>query len=150
MRSRPAPGEVGLAVLFAALGLAWIHGASGLPFWEGFAPQSGLLPFFYGILLTGLSVAIAGRLFLTENSAADREPIRKPLLILAALAVTVVGVPAVGFGPSIFLLLVFLFATIERLPLVRALIVSGVTTAILLGVFRWWLAVPLPAGPLGF
>jgi hypothetical protein len=66
------------------------------------------------------------------------------------LTVTVVGVPAVGFGPSIFLLLVFLFATIERLPLVRALIVSGVTTAILLGVFRWWLAVPLPAGPLGF
>ena len=34
---------------------------SGYPFWEGFAPQSGFLPFFYGLLLAGLATGDPGR-----------------------------------------------------------------------------------------
>jgi hypothetical protein len=140
---------VGLALLFAGLGLVWLFGALGLPFWEGFAPQSGFLPFFYGLLLTGLALAILVGAYLETERAPDEPPVGKPLLILAALTAAVVGVEAAGFGVAVFLLLLFLFAAVERLPLLRSVIVAGGTTAALILIFRTWLSVPLPAGPLG-
>jgi len=149
MAVRPAPGEVGLAILFALVGVVWIVGALGMPFWEGFAPQSGFLPFVYGIMLAALSAAVMLGLFRAENTAADLQPVGKPLLVLAALTLAVVGVQAAGFGIAIFLMMAFLFAVVERLPVIRSLIVSGLTTAVLIGVFRAWLGVPLPAGPFG-
>ena len=149
MRARPVSGEVGLALLFAAVGAVWIAGALGLPFWEGFAPQAGFLPFIYGVILASLSAAVLVELFRTENEAVDLQPTAKPLLVLTALTAAVVGVQAAGFGIAIFLFLLFLFAAVERLPFVRSLIVSAVTTALLIGVFRIWLGVPLPVGPFG-
>jgi putative tricarboxylic transport membrane protein len=149
MRARPVSGEVGLALLFAAVGAVWIAGALGLPFWEGFAPQAGFLPFIYGVILASLSAAVLVELFRTENEAVDLQPTAKPLLVLAALTAAVVGVQAAWFGIAIFLFLLFLFAAVERLPFVRSLIVSAVTTALLIGVFRIWLGVPLPVGPFG-
>jgi putative tricarboxylic transport membrane protein len=149
MRARPVSGEVGLALLFAAVGAVWIAGALGLPFWEGFAPQAGFLPFIYGVILASLSAAVLVELFRTENEAVDLQPTAKPLLVLAALTAAVVGVQAAGFGIAIFLFRLFLFAAVERLPFVRSLIVSAVTTALLIGVFRIWLGVPLPVGPFG-
>jgi hypothetical protein len=149
VRARLFNGDVGLALLFAGLGLVWLFGALGLPFWEGFAPQSGFLPFFYGLLLTGLALAILiGAYFETEREP-DEPPVGKPLVILAALTAAVVGVEAAGFGVAVFLLLLFLFAAVERLPLLRSVIVAGATTAALILIFRTWLSVPLPAGPLG-
>jgi hypothetical protein len=71
------------------------------------------------------------------------------LAILLALTAAAVGVEPAGFGVAVFLLLVFLFAVVERLPVLRSLIVAGATTAALILIFRTWLAVPLPAGPLG-
>lgn len=149
MRAHPAAGEVGLALLFAVVGVVWVTGALGLPIWEGFAPQSGFLPFVYGAMLVVLSVAVLVGLFRTDNIASDAQPVGKPLILLAALTVAVVGVEAAGFGVAIFLLLAFLFAVVERLPVVRSLIVSGLTTAGLIGVFKVWLGVPLPVGPFG-
>jgi hypothetical protein len=149
MRARLASGDVGLALVFAAIGGVWIYGASGLPFWEGFAPQSGFLPFFYGVLLTGLALAVlAGRL-LEGESASDAQPVGKPLAVLAALTAAVVGVETAGFGVAVFLLLLFLYGAVERLPLARSTVVAAATTAALILIFRTWLGVPLPAGPLG-
>lgn len=149
MRSRPALGEVGLALIFAMTGLIWIVGALGLPFWEGFAPQSGFLPIFYGVLLTGLAVMILVGLYFGDRSPAESEPIGKPLMVLVALIASVVGVEPAGFGVAVFLLLAFLFAAVERLPVVRSLGVAAATTAVLILIFRTWLGVPLPPGPLG-
>jgi hypothetical protein len=149
MQARPAPGAVGLALLFAAVGAVWIAAALGMPLWEGFAPQAGFLPLIYGGILAALSAAILVGLLRGGNEAADPQPIGKPLLVLAALTAAVVGVEAAGFGIAIFLFLLFLFAAVERLPVVRSLLVAGLTTAFLLGVFRAWLGVPLPVGPFG-
>ena len=149
MRARLLNGDVGLALLFGALGLLWLLGSLGLPFWEGFAPQSGFLPFFYGLLLTGLALAILIGAYLKTERAPDEQPVAKPLVILAALTVAAVGVEAAGFGVAVFLLLLFLFAAVERLPLLRSMIVAGATTAALILIFRTWLRVPLPAGPFG-
>ena len=77
------------------------------------------------------------------------EPVGKPLVILVALTAAAIGVEAAGFGVAVFLLLLFLFAVVERLPVLRSLLVAGATTAALILIFRTWLGVPFPVGPLG-
>jgi hypothetical protein len=149
MRARLFNGDVGLALVFAIIGIIWISGALGLPFWEGFAPQSGFLPLFYGFLLIGLAAAVLVVSLVEGGGAVDEQPVGKPLVILAALTAAVIGVEPAGFGVAVFLLLVFLFVAVERLPLLRSLVAAGATTAMLILIFRTWLAVPLPVGPLG-
>jgi putative tricarboxylic transport membrane protein len=148
MHTRFGQGEVILALLFAALGILWIATAFGMPFWQGFAPQSGFVPFWYGIILVGLSAAIVVNLVRQKEAAAE-PPIGKPLIVLAALAGAILGLELAGFGPSVFLLLLFLFAAIERLPPLRSALVAAATTGVLLLIFKAWLRIPLPAGPLG-
>ncbi len=149
MHSRPAAGEIALALVFASVGLVCISGAGRLPFWEGFAPNSGFLPFFYGLLLAGLAIAVLVSGYFGGGLKEDGEPLGKPLLLLGALTVTVAGVELAGFGVSVFLLLLFLFIAVERLPAIRSFIVAFATTAALLLIFKTWLGVPLPAGPWG-
>ena len=149
MLNRPAPGEVLLALLFAALGILWIVAATRMPLWSGFIPQSGFIPLWYGITLSGLSAAILANLLLRREPAAKEEPIGKPLVVLAALAASIVGLDLIGFAPAVFLLLLVLFAAVERLPMLRSLAVAAAVTGVLFLIFRTWLRVPLPVGPLG-
>jgi hypothetical protein len=150
MPNRLAPGEVLLALLFATLGILWIAAAARMPLWSGFIPQSGFIPLWYGITLTVLSAAILANLLLRRDPGAKEEPIGKPLVVLAVLAASVAGLDLIGFAPSVFLLLLVLFAAVERLPFLRSLVVAIAVTAALFLIFRTWLRVPLPVGPLGF
>jgi putative tricarboxylic transport membrane protein len=119
-----------------------------MPLWQGFIPQSGFIPLWYGITLFGLAAAILARLYL-EKSPQQEEPVGKPLVVLAALAASIAGLGVIGFAPTVFLLLLVLFAAVERLPLVRSLLVATAVTTVLFLIFRTWLGVPLPAGLLG-
>jgi Tripartite tricarboxylate transporter TctB family len=147
--ARISYGELALAVFFAVAGVLWIAIAAGMPLWQGFAPNSGFLPLLYGVLLTGLSAAIVASMFVSPQVDADRQPILKPLLLLGILAATVVGIGVAGFAGSIFLMLVVVFAVLERLPLHWSVLVAAATTASLVLIFKVWLGVPLPLGPLG-
>ncbi len=149
MHSRLLQGEVILALLFAALGLLWIFTAFGMPFWQGFAPQSGFVPFWYGVILVGLSAAIVVNIVRQKEAVAE-PPIGKPLVVLAALAGGILGLEVAGFGPSIFLLMLFLFAVVEKLPPLKSVVVAAATAAVLVLIFKVWLRIPLPTGPLGF
>ena len=135
-------GELALALVFVALGVLWIVRAATLPLWEGFAPASGFMPLWYGVILVVLAGTIAASLF--RQRAAVEEPIGKALVVLAVVAATIVGLPVAGFAASIFLLLLVLFAAVERLALGRSLLVAAGTTAVLYLVFKTWLGVPLP------
>ena len=148
MKQRIAPGELVLALFFALLGGLWIVAAARMPLWQGFIPQSGFLPLWYGITLAALAAAILVDLF-RRNSALPEEPIGKALVVMAVVAATVLGFDLIGFAPSVFLLLLVLFAAVERLPLLRSLAVAAAVTAVLFLVFRTWLRVSLPVGPLG-
>lgn len=150
MWSRAEPGEVALALLFAAVGIVWIVGALALPLWEGFAPNMGFMPLIYGVLLVGLSAAAIARLFLTGQGDVERPPLGKPLLLLAAVTAAVIGIETAGFGLSIFLMLSFMYGVVERRPVGMSLLVSACTTGMLFFVFGTWLGVPLPKGPWGF
>ena len=149
MHPRPAPAEVGLALVFGALGLLWVIAGLRLPMWEGFAPQSGFLPTIYGALLIVLAGVVLFGLFFGLAHQAESQPIKKPTLVIAALVACVTGLQPAGFVTSIFLLLAFLFIVVEKLPLIKSLIVAATTTAVLTLIFKTWLGVPFPTGPLG-
>jgi len=134
-----AKGELALALAFAALGALWIARAATMPLWEGFAPASGFMPLWYGVLLVALAAAVA---FAAEKK--PEEPVGKALVVLAVVAATIVGLKLIGFAPSIFLMLLVLFSVVERLPPARSVLVAAGTTAVLFLVFKTWLGVPLP------
>jgi|SRR5688572_4211380 len=136
---RLVKGELVLALFFVVTGGLWIARAARMPMWEGFAPDSGFLPLIYGILLTGLALAA-----LLQSGPAAPQELRKPLLVLAALTAAVAALPFAGFAISVFLLLLFLYGFVERLPWLAATLVSAATTGALYVVFRTWLGVPLP------
>jgi hypothetical protein len=135
-------GELALALVFIAPGVLWIVRAATMPLWEGFAPASGFMPFWYGVILVVLAGTIAASLF--RRGAAAEEPIGKPLVVLALVAATIVGFGLAGFSISIFLLLLGLFVVVERLPIARSILVAAGTTAVLYLAFKTWLGVPLP------
>jgi hypothetical protein len=150
VRGRPALGEIALALVLAATGVLWAAVAAQKPLWQGFAPDTGFLPLLYGVLLALLSLLILAELFLKPGDGdSPAQPILKPLMLLVALVATVVGISVVGFAVAVFLMLVFLYAGLERLPLHYSLLVAAATTAFLVLVFKVWLAVPLPLGPIG-
>jgi Tripartite tricarboxylate transporter TctB family len=143
MRPRVDKGELVLALVFAALAVLWIAQGARMPLWQGFAPDSGFLPLVYGALLFVLAAAVIVQLLAAKDARAD-EAIRKPMVVLGALIAAVAALPFAGFVVSVFALLLFLYAAVERLPVVTSLAVSGATTGILYLVFRTWLGVPLP------
>jgi hypothetical protein len=149
MRSIAAKGEFALALLFGAVGILWVVVAAGKPLWQGFAPDSGFLPLVYGLLLTVLSAAVIVDLALRPGGHEERQSLGKPFLLLLVLAATVVGISIVGFAASILLMLIFLFVGLERLPWRWSLAVAFGTTGVLILIFKVWLDVPLPLGPLG-
>jgi hypothetical protein len=149
MQHRVAIGELVLAAFFVALGLLWVSAAIRMPLWEGFAPQSGFMPLWYGIVLIGLTIAVVVNLFRQKENAKAEEPIGKPLLVLAVFAAAIAGLEPMGFGPAVFLMLLFMFALIERLPIIHSVLAAAGTTAVLFLIFRTWLNVGLPIGPLG-
>jgi putative tricarboxylic transport membrane protein len=155
MQSKLSFGDLAFGGGFALAGLFWIATSATMPMWEGFTPGSGFLPLIYGIVLAALSAlqlatAYASReLSSSETEAAVREPIGKPLLVLAALALAVLGMEPAGFDIAVFVMLVFLYGYVEKLPLLRAVAVSACTVASLALIFRFWLGVPLPTGYFG-
>jgi Tripartite tricarboxylate transporter TctB family len=136
-------GELALALFFVALGGLWIVRAARMPMWEGFAPESGFLPLIYGILLAGLALAAAGQV-LAAGDTAPPQAYRKPLLVLVILGAAVTALPVAGFVISVFLLLFFLYALVERLPWLASALASAGITGALYVVFKIWLRVPLP------
>ena len=149
MPKQIAIGELVLAAFFVLLGLLWVGAAVRMPLWEGFAPQSGFMPLWYGILLIGLTGAVLFNLFRQKEAANAEEPIGKPLIVLAVFAAGIAGLEPMGFGPATFLMMLFMFVFVERLPIVSSVLVSAGTTAVLFLIFRTWLNVSLPIGPLG-
>lgn len=149
MQGRIAIGELLLAAFFVALGLLWVWTAARMPLWQGFAPQSGFMPLWYGITLIGLVAAVVVNLFIGREPTKE-EPIRKPLIVLAAFAAGIAGLELMGFGPAIFLMLLFMFVFVERLPIISSALVAVTTTTVLFLIFKVWLKVTLPIGPLGF
>ena len=136
-------GELVLALFFTLIGALWILRALRMPLWDGFAPDSGFLPLVYGVLLAALGTVVLLQLALAKDSS-NAEPIRKPLIVMGALIAAVAALPLAGFVISVFALLSFLYAGVERLRPVTSAIAAAAITGFLYLVFKVWLGVPLP------
>jgi hypothetical protein len=144
-------GELAFAALFAAVGLYWVAGSFDFAIWSGFAPDSGFLPLVFGLLLLALSVGVIVMLLTTPvDETVEREPLAKPLKILGALILAVASLGFIGFAIPLFLMMLFMFAYVEKLPLIRSLVVSAVVSGIFLLVFARWLQVPVPVFPWSY
>ena len=136
-------GELVLALFFTLIGALWLLRALRMPLWDGFAPDSGFLPLLYGALLAALAAVVLLQLALVKDSS-NAETIRKPLIVMGALIAAVAALPIAGFVISVFALLVFLYAGVERLRLLPSAIAAAAITGSLYLVFKAWLGVPLP------
>jgi hypothetical protein len=143
-------GDLGLAAGFAVLGLVWIAGASEMTMWDRGTPGPGYLPFVFGALLLPLALlAGAQAVFAPAAPAEGQGGLRKPVLVLLVTAAAVAALEVAGFPLAVFLMLLVLFALVERKPPLASLLASAGVTAALYLIFVVWLSVPLPLGPFG-
>jgi hypothetical protein len=147
---RVAWGDLAVAAVFAALGAVWVWQAGALDLWNRETPGPGFLPVVFGGLLVALAAIAALQAILAPAPVPEAEGgFGKPLLVLGATLGGVLGLEALGFALSVFLMLFALFALAERKrPIPALLVAAGVAGALHL-VFAVWLAVPLPQGPFG-
>lgn len=155
-----AKGEKWFLFLLALIGLGWIAIASPLQFMDESIPSTGFVPVIFSILFTALVIAqiivnlrkekknaAPNHGQITEIAKTDR---KKILQVIFGLVAAIIAFDFIGALTSLFLLLVYLLGLVERRPIRQTLIVSVTTSLILFGLFKVWLGVPLPTGPLGF
>jgi len=143
-------GELVAGVLCLLFGVLWIGSALGLPYMGEYAPASGFLPLWLGVglvALSGVHVLSCLRAHAPEVAAGHW---RKVLAVALGLAACVAVIELLGFVVAVSVYLLFLLRTVEKESWVTSLGVSVGTVAVLFGLFRAWLQVPLPKGPWGF
>jgi hypothetical protein len=133
--------------LFAAL---WIATALGLPYMGDYAPGSGFLPLWLGVCLLALSAVHVVSCMRAPAAAAPAGHWRKVVAVMLGLVVCVAVIEPVGFVVAVGAYLLFLLRGVEREPWRTSLGVTVIAVAVLFGLFRLWLKVPLPKGPWGF
>ncbi len=117
-----------------------------LSYQDEFGPGPGFLPYWLGLLLTALSVA----LIVSAKSSGSGSPAGRTLLSIAGLSAMTATLNTIGFIAGFGLLSFFLVYVIERRSLRHSLMVALCMSAGFLLLFHVILPVPLPAGPWGF
>ena len=122
-------------------------------------PGPGLIFFLSGLLLVVLSVIDLAVIFI-EKPQKDKDSKeraiwaglrwQKVLLVIGGLSAYVFLFDILGFIPSTFLLMVFLFKAVEPTKWWTAILSSLITIVFSYLIFKIWLDVQLPTGFLGF
>lgn len=143
-------GELVGGALCAAFGGVWIATALGLPYMGDFAPGSGFLPLWLGVCLVGLSAVHVLSCLRTRAPHLPTGHGRKVLAVALGLVVCVAVIEPLGFVVAVGAYLLFLLRVVEKESWPTSLGVTFGAIAVLFGLFRVWLQVPLPKGPWGF
>ena len=121
-------------------GVAALLFAREFGFWSFGSPGAGLMP------------AVAGTLLLLA-SLADLRPVKgphrmalawRPLSYMAGLLALLPLTPLIGLLPALAVLVFVILHFIERVPLTRAVVITGATVAGSWLLFERLLSVPLP------
>jgi putative tricarboxylic transport membrane protein len=143
-------GEIVAGLLCALFAALWIATALGLPYMGDYAPGSGFLPLWLGVCLLVLSVIHVVTSLRAPAAPAPSGHWRKVVAVTLGLIVCVAVIETLGFVVAVAAYLLFLLRGVEKESWRTSLGVSVGTIAVLFGLFRVWLQVPLPKGPWGF
>lgn len=145
--------NVAPAVVMLGLSAIVFVGTHELPYWTDFTPGPAFLPrwiagagvFLSVILLVQSRRTDGGKLEWPEKASAIRV-----VLTTVGLILCVPLAPYVGFIAVSFLFMLGMLVGILGRKLVPSLLTAAFTGVLLFTVFKWWLKVALPVGPLGF
>jgi len=147
-------GTVVMSIALAAFGIFWMAAAKNVPDKTGFGSLGpGFLPFWAGASLVFISVALM--ITTLRSKSRDKNPAQAKeafwhrghilvLLTMLALLVYVLLLPRLHFFVNTFLLSAVGLALSGEPLKPRLLLVAGLISAFLFGVFVFWLQIPLP------
>lgn len=139
------------AAVLLLVGLAGAFEARRLSIGEVSRPGPGFFPFYLGVALAVVALALLARSLARRAPAAPPpggEPLRRAKAVwtlLAGVAYAFLLEP-LGFLVTTFLLLFFLFTVIEPKRWTTAVALSALTALATWIVFKLWLGVQLPGG----
>ena len=137
-------------LLLLAVSALVMQQARALPYWTADAPGPGFVPFWLGVLLGCLSIALVARRAPARGPAVAVRGRRGSVAIVIALTA---GAAALSLVAGLVLasgLFTAVTLTYLRPGHLRGNIAASVATSIVVWlVFVRWLGVPLPTGPLG-
>jgi putative tricarboxylic transport membrane protein len=147
-------GERIFTALVGCIGAVWVWQSLSLNYWGEFAPGSGFLPFWLGlVLLVLVALSISNSFWGSEPAAVEQAAIGQPNRA-AAIAIGFIACIAVlellGFLIAVTLYLGFLIGIVERRSAAETLLVPPLTSIGLWLIFKHWLKIPLPEAPIGF
>lgn len=138
----------GIGVLFS---LAVCAGALTMPMGTRANPGPAFLPFWSGLALAGMSLALLAHGWLGRGG--DREDgageERRVALVMIGLLGYALALEALGYVPTTFLLLAALARILGQGRWPLALGFAALATVGSWALFGLWLGVPLPSGVLG-
>jgi putative tricarboxylic transport membrane protein len=122
-----------------------------------YTPGPGFHPFWLGVCLALLSLALLFNTFMRKKSKGDesgRLPGKKSLLRVGLILLFTGGfalsMTLLGFVPTVTLFVFVILFVLERYTLFKSILYGILMSGAVLLIFRVWLDVDLPKGLLGF
>jgi putative tricarboxylic transport membrane protein len=141
-------------LLLLTLGVGFTVGARQFPYSTSTGPGSGFLPFWLGLVMTGLALMLIVGATRQADAGEAWLPARRPLvrivMVIVATALFVALMPLIGMVSGTVLFLVVLLRFLEGHGWTATLGVAAGTAFVNWLVFTYWLGVPFPLGVLGF
>jgi len=143
--------EVIASVILFLVGIGFTYQSTKLSYSHLYAPGPGFLPFWIGILLVVLSVALL--MFLFQSRVTDktiwpnREMAFKLFSIIMALFFYLLAMAYLGYAISTVVFCACLIKILSsRRPWTESLVIANMVTIPIVAVFDVWFGVPLPKG----
>lgn len=146
--------EILFSILIIAFGLVTIIDSRRFVYWYELGLGPGFVPFWLGLTLTvaafySFVTVVKKRPSLSRGFGLSRTSLYKMGLFLVLLVVSLLVMPYIGWNASMTLFLVISLVYIENVDWRRSLLVAVGSQAFIFLIFRVWLGVWLPTGPLG-
>ena len=151
LTTRTAEGVTYLLLLALALVLAFDNWRSGMG-WAKDGPQSGYLPFYLCMILSGASLYGLGSLFLKRPGAAKtfvtHDQLRRVLQVFAPTALFCFATQWLGLYVASFLLVAGFMVWVGRIALWKSLLTALLFSLAMFVTFEIAFDVIMPKGPL--
>jgi putative tricarboxylic transport membrane protein len=148
-------GQIGSSIFLLFIGIFFFIEAQKFPIGRLTRPGPGFLPFWLGISMMIVSLALVIRSILKKDDSLPHENLWKGLkwhkIILTTIALLLYALvlESIGFSISTFVLIFFLFCVIGEMSWWGGAIGSILTSFLTYALFRQWLEVQLPKGLWG-